>query len=40
MLRDSYLLQIHKLPKHGDNFEHFTDDDLSTVSYRFVCFIY
>ena len=41
MLRDSYLLQIHKLLKHGDNFQHFPDDDLMMIClcYRFDRFL-
>ena len=31
MLRDSYLLQVHKLPRHGDNFPDIPDDDSSTL---------
>ena len=31
MPRDSYLLQVHKLPRHGDNFPDIPDDDSSTL---------
>ena len=32
------MLQTHKLPKRGDNFQHFPDDDLMMIClcYRFV----
>ena len=39
MLRDSYLLQVHKLPRHGDNFQDVPDDDLSMVLFCLFCLL-
>ena len=39
MLRDSYMLQLHKLLKHGDNFQHFPDDHLSMLPFCLFLFI-
>ena len=33
----SFLLQIRKLPKHADSFQHFPDDDLSMLPFCRAC---
>ena len=39
MLRDSYLLQIHRLLKHDDNLQHSPDDDLSMLPFSLFCLL-
>ena len=39
MLKDSSLLQIHKLPNHGNNFQHIPDDDLYMLPFCLFCLL-
>ncbi len=38
MLKGFHLLQIHVLPKHADNFQHYPDDNLSMLPFCLFLF--